>query len=58
MTTTTTPTITNQQIRQLRAEAASAGDQVQVYLCDRALQGDKTSIRACALAIAEATRNG
>lgn len=36
-TTTTAATITNQQIRALRTEAAEAGDLLQVAICDWAL---------------------
>ena len=36
-TTTTTATITDRQIRTLRAEAVAAGDSLQVAICDVAL---------------------
>jgi len=37
--TTTAQTISNSQIRSLRSEAAQAGDEVQVIICDIALNG-------------------
>lgn len=44
---TTTTTITDSQIRNLRTEAATAGDAEQVAICDRALDGDEAAIREC-----------
>ena len=39
--------LTVEQIRKLRSEAASAGDERQVRICDRALDGDDAAIGAC-----------
>ena len=52
--TTTIETITDEQIKQLRNEAGTAGDRKQVELCDRALQGDGAARRKCADVIAYA----
>lgn len=45
---------TDERIAALRAEAESAGDMVQVAICDRALDGDDAAIVECVRAIAEA----
>lgn len=46
------PTITDSQIRALRAEAVAAGDTKQIEACDRALLlGDKAARATCAAAI-------
>lgn len=47
-------TVTNDDIRQLRAEAAAHGDTDQVALCDRALGGDREAAGACVEAIRDA----
>jgi hypothetical protein len=52
--TTTTKTLTIGQIAKLRAEAAAAGDQKQVRICDRALDGRTRAIAQCAAVIAAA----
>jgi hypothetical protein len=52
--TTTTKTVTTAQIRALRTEAAQAGDQAQVEICDRALDGDEAAVAECARVIAAA----
>ena len=52
--TTTTQTLTVRQIAKLRAEAAAAGDQKQVRIFDRALDGRPRAIAQCAAAIAAA----
>lgn len=44
----------NDVIEQLRLEAAEAGDLAQVYICDRALDGDKEALAECARVIQEA----
>lgn len=51
---TTIETLTNAQIRALRTEAATAGDDAQVALCDSALDGDDSARAHCAKAIAAA----
>lgn len=43
----TTITITDSQIRNLRTEAAAAGDTEQVAICDRALAGDTDAVKEC-----------
>ena len=60
---TTTITITDAQIRTLRAEAAAAGDTAQVNLCDAALGLAEAWMvdearEACAAVIARAADNG
>ena len=60
MTDTTIETITIEQIRTLRAEAASAGDSEQVDLCEFAEKDfqlgeyETASVAACVAAIREA----
>lgn len=44
-------TITDAQIEALRTEAAAAGDDAQVALCDAALAGDETARARCERAI-------
>lgn len=46
--------ITTSQIEALRAEAASAGDEAGVILCDAALDGDETAIEAVVQSIRSA----
>ena len=46
--------ITNEQIKTLRQEAAQAGDDAQVAICDRALDGDEQALAVCAEVIADA----
>lgn len=46
--------ITDSQIRALRSEAGVAGDEKQVAICDRALDGDEAARRECARVIADA----
>lgn len=50
--------ITDWQIRQLRTEAAVAGDDKQVKLCTLALAGSKKARQACAEAIGAARAMG
>lgn len=47
--------ITDEQISALRAEAGVAGDESQVVICDRALDGDDHARTECARVIADAT---
>lgn len=47
-------TITDEQIEQLRAEAATAGDAAMIEVCDRAIKGDDESRAECARVIADA----
>lgn len=47
-------TVTTEQIKGLRSEAAEAGDSKQVELCDAALAGDWASRTACERAILNA----
>lgn len=54
MTTTTTATITDDQIAALSTEAAQAGDLAQVDICQAALEGDETARAKCARVIADA----
>jgi len=51
---TTIDNITDTQIITLRIEAAQAGDEAQVALCDRALEGDDEARAECARTIAAA----
>lgn len=46
--------ITDSQILQLQREAAEAGDEEQVALCERALRGSQSARVACNNAIADA----
>jgi len=46
--------MTQDQIRKLRDEAAEAGDDAQVQLCELALGGDELAWKACAMALADA----
>lgn len=46
--------ITDSQIQALRSEAASAGDDKQVALCDAALNGDNAARKKCQRAVEEA----
>lgn len=46
--------INTQKIRDLRIEAASAGDILMVALCDRAVAGDPAAWEECRLAIESA----
>ena len=48
------PGVTDQHIRELRNEAATAGDHDQVALCTRALDGDTEARAACIRVIREA----
>jgi len=50
--------ITDEQIEALRDEAGSAGDNAQVALCDRALDGDDEARAECARVIADAAAQG
>lgn len=56
--TTTTETITTEQIEALRIEAGAHGDTKQVELCDAALAGDADARAKCAKAIANAEAQG
>lgn len=47
---------TDEQIRELRQEAASAGDSQQVRICDAALDGNDFARDDCAAVIAAARR--
>jgi hypothetical protein len=47
-------TITDSTIRQLRSEAASAGDSAQVKICDQALAGDSEAREECERVISAA----
>lgn len=49
-----TQQITSAQIRQLSDEAAQAGDEAQVEMCQRALSGDRAALAECARVIADA----
>jgi hypothetical protein len=49
-----TMNITDEQIEQLRREAAMAGDASMAAACDRALDGDDVARAECAEAIADA----
>lgn len=51
---TTQPTAA--QLHALRAEAAIAGDTVQVRICDRALQGSVRALRECRRVLTTAAR--
>jgi len=51
---TTTETITNDQILDLRAEAARVGDYEQVEICDLAIGGEHDARAECARVIARA----
>jgi len=53
---TTTPT--RKQIIQLSNEAAEAGDQLQVEICNAALDGDDAAITECGRVIDEARAMG
>lgn len=44
----------NARIHALREEAARAGDQAQVEMCDRALRRDRDAVEECARAILSA----
>lgn len=46
--------ITDQNLRQLRSEALSAGDELQVELCNKALSGDVFAREECARVIENA----
>lgn len=46
--------VTTDNIRSLRTEAASAGDLDQVAICDRALAGDRAAREDCIDAIEDA----
>jgi len=48
------PEINDPQIRQLREEAATAGDLAQVQVCDLALRGNEGARQRCVDAILEA----
>lgn len=52
--TTTTNITTDKQIEQLRSEAAAAGDDKQVALCDQALRGNVAARVECERVIADA----
>lgn len=51
---TTIQTVTDEQIATLRSEAAAAGDDAQVRICDRALDGDDSARAECVRVICEA----
>lgn len=42
------------QIEALRTEAANAGDDAQIAICDRAIEGDREALLECAIAIDDA----
>jgi len=44
---TKTIDISSPTIRALRAEAASAGDDAMVFICNGALRGDRKCLEAC-----------
>lgn len=44
----------SEAIRSLRADAGQAGDQEQVKICDRALNGSSRAIKACERAMRDA----
>lgn len=46
--------ITDEQIEQLKIEAGQAGDDAQIALCVRALDGDEAARSACVEAIRDA----
>ena len=46
--------MTTSEIRTLRTEAAAAGDQAMVEICDRAIDGDAAAIAECERVQAEA----
>lgn len=48
---TTIDTVTTSQIEALRAEAAEAGDEEQVRICDAALAGDGAAVIECVAVI-------
>lgn len=56
----TTATITSEQIETLRGEAAAAGDDAMVRICDAAIRkGEESSEwRECARVIADAAAQG
>ena len=43
--------VTDEQIDRLHTEASNVGDEAQVRLCERALDGDKEARRECARVI-------
>ena len=47
--------VTIGQVRALRSEAAVAGDESQVRICDRAIKGDREALGECGRVIAAAT---
>ncbi len=47
-----------EQIKALRREAAMAGDEKQVALCDAALDGDEAALAECERAISDAEAQG
>lgn len=49
--------VSDYQIQRLRFEAADAGDERQVEMCDAALDGDDGAREACAAAIADTEVN-
>ena len=53
----TTEQITTKQIKALLAEAIAAGDQKQVRICERALDGRIRAIAECTRIIQEAKAN-
>lgn len=55
---TKTATITNENIRNLRNEAAAAGDSDMVRICERALAGSARAARECRKAIEAARAMG
>jgi hypothetical protein len=46
--------VDDRRVRSLRAEAAQAGDSTQVDICDRASEGDRNALLACALVLSDA----
>ena len=46
--------ISDEELEQLRIEAGAAGDEEQVELCDRALDGDRWALAKCAVVIFDA----
>jgi hypothetical protein len=50
-------TMTDREIESLRTSAGSAGDEKQVKLCDKALNGQKKARLACAEVLADAELN-
>lgn len=46
--------VSDDRIAALRSEAAEAGDDMQVAICDQAIAGNKRAVYLCALALRDA----